>query len=179
MPVPGLSSTWSMARRAGPAGSPARLSKVSRQTPIWTARPVPDGCRTPRAQPTTATLAVVVRASIPTPMSTSVRQTGPILDAFRTTLANRRHGLVGQQERTSAGHDVKGSRGSPSGRGLGGAPQEKKRRPVLALSANTGRLSLVEVAGIEPASSVASSGLLRVQLAVSLLGPTSLTSKPV
>jgi hypothetical protein len=47
------------------------------------------------------------------------------------------------------------------------------------LSANTGRLSLVEVAGIEPASSVASSGLLRVQLAVSLLGLTGLASKPV
>jgi site-specific DNA recombinase len=37
------------------------------------------------------------------------------------------------------------------------------------------RAALVEVPGIEPGSSVASSGLLRAQSATSLLGPTSLT----
>jgi site-specific DNA recombinase len=38
---------------------------------------------------------------------------------------------------------------------------------------------LVEVAGIEPASSGDSTGLLRAQLALPLLGPTGLASKPV
>jgi len=36
----------------------------------------------------------------------------------------------------------------------------------------------VEVAGIEPASSVGSTGLLRVQSAVSLLGPAGLANEP-
>ena len=39
--------------------------------------------------------------------------------------------------------------------------------------------SLVEVAGIEPASSGGLTGLLRAQLTLSLLGPTGLQSKPV
>src|SRR4051794_9786534 len=38
---------------------------------------------------------------------------------------------------------------------------------------------VVEVAGIEPASYDASPGLLRAQSAVSLLGPTDRTDKPV
>jgi len=38
---------------------------------------------------------------------------------------------------------------------------------------------VVEVAGIEPASFVASTGLLRAQCALSLLDPTGLTHEPV
>jgi hypothetical protein len=37
----------------------------------------------------------------------------------------------------------------------------------------------VEVPGIEPGSSVASTGLLRAQFTVSLLGPTGHVNKPV
>ena len=48
----------------------------------------------------------------------------------------------------------------------------RKRKP-------TSPVRSVEVAGIEPASSVASTGLLRAQCAVSLLGPTGHAHKPV
>ena len=53
-----------------------------------------------------------------------------------------------------------------------------KARVAGKLAGNTG-VHDVEVAGIEPASSVASTGLLRAQCALSLLGPTGLAHKPV
>jgi hypothetical protein len=49
--------------------------------------------------------------------------------------------------------------------------------PRSALSADTGPLPLVEVPGIEPGSFVASSGLLRAQLTLPLLGPPDHVSK--
>ena len=53
----------------------------------------------------------------------------------------------------------------------GSAPERNDEATWFALSANTGRHRLVEVPGIEPGSFVASSGLLRAQLTLPLLGP--------
>ena len=53
-------------------------------------------------------------------------------------------------------------------------PDTTRGRPAML----TGPVT-VEVAGIEPASSVASTGLLRAQCAVSLLGPTDHAHKSV
>ena len=52
---------------------------------------------------------------------------------------------------------------------------------LVSVSSDTGSSStvLVEVAGIEPASSGGSTGLLRAQLESSLLGLTGPSSKPV
>ncbi len=50
---------------------------------------------------------------------------------------------------------------------------------VLSHDHGSNVVCLVEVAGIEPASSVASTGLLRAQCALSLLGPTGQAHKPV
>ena len=50
---------------------------------------------------------------------------------------------------------------------------------TLALPPAIAVLELVEVAGIEPASFVASTGLLRAQCALSLLDPTGLAHEPV
>ncbi len=62
----------------------------------------------------------------------------------------------------------------------GGRPRgQHTERPLSALSAGRGLPGLVEVAGIEPASSGGLTGLLRAQLVMSLLGPTGPPSKPV
>ena len=85
--------------------------------------------------------------------------------------------LPGNRRRPGSHRGVRGT--EPRRAGSGRRASRKEKGDPARVVREPGRLSLVEVAGIEPASSVASSGLLRVQLAVSLLGPTSLTSKPV
>ena len=50
---------------------------------------------------------------------------------------------------------------------------------AVPLDVGSSKAIMVEVAGIEPASFDARPGLLRAQSAVSLLGPTGRTDKPV
>ena len=78
--------------------------------------------------------------------------------------------------------DLPGGYSNPPERGVrGGRPRgQHDEWPLARALRGQGPLwSLVEVAGIEPASSGGLTGLLRAQLVMSLLGPTGPPSKPV
>ena len=90
-------------------------------------------------------------------------------------LARRPHPTHPPDPRATAKPSPKGGAGgrSPPCLGAWGAsPTKTTRAPGLRCPQTWGSRGRVEVPGIEPGSSVALPGLLRVQSAVSLLGPT-------
>lgn len=104
-------------------------------------------------------------------------------DVAGHTLTDGIHGLV--QAGTTAGHPSS----TPTDNEHGSVLDEDGAMSDLATDVDllsvvladhgSSRAAMVEVPGIEPGSSVVSTGLLRAQFALSLLGPTGHANKPV
>jgi hypothetical protein len=101
-------------------------------------------------------------------------------DRYRITARDKASATIAAGATIAASATIAaGATIAPRGfRGLGPRSRHDEA-PRPALSAGRRAQGLVEVPGIEPGSFVASSGLLRAQLTMPLLGPTDHVSKLV